>query len=374
MRLVLVGPSWPFRGGIARTTTALAHALWERGSLAAFLTPVRQYPGWLYPGEADQDEKACPKLAIAERCFSLFGPGSWRRLAQRLAGTGADALVVPFWTAAWVPLTLYLTRQRLPVFGVVHNPHDHQASPWSRWLAWYALRRFAGFFVHSKSVAWHLRRWFGDKPVGVHPLPPPPAHPVPKEHARRELGLPAEGTVFLFFGLVRSYKGVDVLLQAASRIRKKEAWQVVVAGEVWEGNRRLETLVARPELASRVVFRPSWVPESQAPLWFSAADVVVLPYRQATGSAVAAQALAYGLPLVATAVGGLPEVVEEGKNGLLVAPGDAGALAAAMERLLKPEVRARLAAGATAAAFRWTWDSYARCLEELIARGLCESA
>lgn len=369
-----MGPSWPFRGGIARTTTALAQALWERGSLAAFLTPLRQYPKWLYPGEADRDEESCPRVGWAERCFSLFPPGGWRRMAQRLAGAGADALVVPFWTAAWVPLTLYLTRQRLPVFGVVHNPHDHQANPWRVWLAWFALRRFAGFLVHSKSVAWHLRRWFGEKPVGVHPLPPPSAHPAPKEQARRELGLPAGDTVFLFFGLVRSYKGVDVLLQAASRLPSKEAWQVVVAGEVWEGKRRLEALVKRPELAHRVVFRPNWVPESQAPLWFSAADVVVLPYRHATGSAVAAQALAYGLPMVATAVGGLPEVVEEGKNGLLVAPGDAGALAAAMEQLLKPEVRARLAAGAAAAASRWTWDSYARCLEELIAGALTESA
>lgn len=373
MRLIVVGPSWPFRGGIARTTTALARALGERGSLAAFFNPYRQYPAWLYSGVEDRDEEACEKLAQAQSCFSLFNPLSWWRLRGKIAATPAEAVVVPFWTAAWAPLAFFLSLMGKPVVGIVHNPHDHEASPWNRWLAWWVLRRFCGFLTHARSVAWQLQVWFPGKPVKVHPLPPPQVQPVPRDQARRLLGLPLAPVIFLFFGLVRRYKGVEVLLQAARQLPKGQDWLVVVAGEVWEGLGRIQEEMAKAALGEKLLFQPRWIPEKEAALWFSAADVVVLPYKKATGSAVAAQALAYGLPLVATAAGGLGEVVEEGKNGLLVAPADVPALARALGQLLQAEVREKLSAGARASAGRWSWDSYARSLEELVRSCLAEN-
>lgn len=368
--LALVGPSWPFRGGIARTTTSLAQALQRRGSLAGFFVPLRQYPRWLYPGGEDRDPGACPQLPYAVGCFSLFAPASWYRLSRQLLRCRPDALVMPYWTAAWAPLAFFLAGRGLPAFAIVHNPHDHGASPWGRWVAWGTLRRFRGFFAHARTVAWQLHRWFPEKPVRVHLLPPPQALPVAKEAARRSLQIPQEAVLFLFFGLVRGYKGVELLLQAAAGLPGEPAWLLAVVGEPWEGGERLQAMVRELGLGSRVRLELRWVAEEETPLWFSAADVVVLPYRRATGSAVASQALAYGLPVVASATGGFLEVLEQGKNGLLVPPGDVGALREALVALLAPGLREQLAAGAKGWGERWSWDSYARALEELVSSTL----
>lgn len=370
MQVVLVGPSWPFRGGVARVTTGLAQALAQRGALAGFCVPHRQYPRWLYPGGEDRDEGSCPKLAAANPCFSLFNPFSWRAVAKAVQELGPDAVALPHWTAAWTPFEFFLTHQRVPVFGVVHNPFDHSGSPWSRWASWTALRRFRGFLTHAKVVAWQLSRWFPNKPVRVHPLPPPEVTPVARQEARQRLGIPQEAVVFLFFGLIRPYKGLDLLLEAATLLPAEPRWVLAVAGEVWGESERLKTALAHPAVASRVLFNPRWVPEEESAVWFSAADAVVLPYRRATGSAVASQALAYGLPLVASRTGGLEEVVEDGVNGLLVDPGDVAGLARALEAMLVEERRETLAGGARRLGSRWSWDSYTTCLLDLIGEAL----
>lgn len=370
MKVLVVGPSWPFRGGIARTTTSLAEALANQNALAGFCVPFRQYPRWLYPGGEDRDEAACPRLPQANACFSLFDPLSWRCLRRAIKDLAPQALVLPHWTAAWVPLELFLVRQGVPVFGVVHNPFDHSGAALSRWASRAVLGRFRGFLTHAKSVAWQLSRWFPEKPLRVHPLPPPQVTPVARHQAREQLGMAQDAVVFLFFGLVRPYKGLDVLLDAARLLPKDCKWMLAVAGELWGEAGELEARVGDAFWRERLVFHSQWVPEEESKLWFSAADVVVLPYRRATGSAVAAQALAYGLPLVATRTGGLEEVVEEGVNGLLVEPSDVEGLAKALEQLLDPEKRQRLATGATLLGRRWSWDSYASCLLDLLREGL----
>jgi glycosyltransferase involved in cell wall biosynthesis len=195
----------------------------------------------------------------------------------------------------------------------------------------------------------------------------PPA--ADRAAARARFGLTPAAVAVLSFGLIRPYKGVDVLLDAVARIPRGLPLTLLLAGEPWG---ELATMLTRrlraPDLAGRVVATLGWVPEAEAGVWFAAADAVALPYRSATGSAVAAQALAAGLPLVASAVGGLVDVVEDGVNGLLVPPGDAGALAAALVRIADGGVRARLRAGAAEAAERWSWDRYAATLEELARR------
>lgn len=370
MKVLVVGPSWPFRGGIARTTTSLAEALAQQGVLAGFCVPTRQYPRWLYPGPEDRDEGACPQLPQARACFSLFNPFSWRFLRRTLLELKPEAVVVPHWTAAWTPLELFLVRQPVPVFAVVHNPFDHSGAALSRWASRAVLRRFRGFLAHARSVAWQLSRWFPKKPLRVHPLPPPPVTPMAKVQAREQLGIAQDAVVFLFFGLIRPYKGVDVLLEAARLLPADQKWVLAIAGEVWGEASELTSRVADPFWRSRLLWHPQWVPEEESQVWFSAADAVVLPYRKATGSAVAAQALAYGLPLVATRTGGLEEVVEEGVNGLLAEPSDVLGLAQALERLLEPGERERLATGARLVGGRWSWDSYASCLLDLVREGL----
>jgi glycosyltransferase involved in cell wall biosynthesis len=204
--------------------------------------------------------------------------------------------------------------------------------------------------------------------LAVHPLPPLSGPADDRGAARRALGVPDGTTAVLYLGLIRPYKGVDVLLDAVASLPREAPLVLLLAGEPWGGERaRIARRLADPRLAGRVVARLAWLPEKEVPLWLAAADVAVLPYRSATGSAVAAQALGAGLPVVATRVGGLVDVVEDGVSGLLVDPGDSAALAEALLRVGDPVLRARLSDGARARALTWTWSSYAAALSALAA-------
>ena len=371
-RIALVGPSWPYRGGISRTTTQLAAALERRGSLAAFLTAARQYPRYLYPGTRDIDPGACPRLAFAEPSFGVFQPLSWRRLAARLRAAGADAVVLPYWTAAWAPMEAWLARAALPpLIGIVHNPCDHDAGWLARRAAALVLSRCRAFLCHARSVAASLDQHYPGRDIAVHPLAMESTAGAERAASRARLGLAPDSLALLSFGLIRPYKGIDVLVEAMTLLPAGSAAVLLLAGEPWGPlDAATRTRLERLSGAGRAVTRLEWVPEEEVPAWLAAADAMVLPYRAATGSAVAAQALAHGLPIVASAVGGLGEVVEEGRNGLLVPPADAPALAAAIARLGDPALRKRLAAGARAAAAAWSWDSYAACLESLVGRAV----
>lgn len=368
-RLLLVGPSWPLRGGIARTTTFLSRELDARGALAGFWTPTRQYPRWLYPGAHDVDPDACPRLQAARSCFGVLEPWTWPRLLRAARAARGDVLVLPYWTWAWGPLEVWLAhRLRLPLVSIVHNPADHNASWPARRTADRVLGRAGGFLCHATSVEEHVRARFPGRPTAVHPLPPDRPPDADRMAARTRLGVPEHHLALLCFGLIRPYKGVEILLEAVASLPKGLPVTLLLAGEPWgEAGEHLRARIAAPDLAWRVVARLEWVPEGEAPDWFAAADVAVLPYRSATGSAVAAQALGAGLPVVGSRVGGIAEVVEDGASGFLVPPDNVSALAAALARLVEPGLVARLAAGARAAAARWSWSSYADTLAELAA-------
>lgn len=370
MRLTVFGPGHPFRGGIAQTTTALVRALDEAGHEVLFLTPKRQYPRLLYPGGTDLDPQSCPRLGVARRVLDPFAPSTWRRTRRLAEEHRADAWIIPYWTWAWAPLWSHLlgARRRPPAVAVVHNPVDHDARPWQRIAARRVLGRCRGLFTHAEALEKHLRRSFPDTPSGHHVLPSGVAGDLPeRSSARAELGLPAERRVALFLGLIRPYKGVDILLEAAASLPAACDWMVVVAGEPWgDLGAALRRRASAPELSGRLRLDLGWVAEPRVPLYLSAADLVVLPYRSGSQSAVAPAALAAGRPVLSTAVGGIPEVVIDGCCGRIVPPGDAGAIAAALTALDRPTL-ARLADGARRRGAELGWGSYAAALVTLVA-------
>ncbi len=367
-RIALVGPSWPFRGGIARTTTSLAASLAGRGSLAAFLTPRRQYPRWLYPGENDADPAACPRLDCAERTCAVLEPWTWPALRRRLSEAHAGGIVMPHWTWAWAPLELRVAAWRLaPLVAVVHNAADHDAHTLARLAGRSVLGRCRGYLCHSQSVADHVLQAYPGRPVAVHPLPPERPVAADRAAARQGLGVRDNAVAFLCFGLIRPYKGVDVALEAMRALPAECPAVLLLAGEAWgEIGAAVRRALADGALARRVIADLRWIPENDVAAWFSAADVALLPYRDSFGSAVAAQALGWGLPVLASSVGALADVVEDDVSGLLAPPGDAAGLAQSIARLCDGDLRRRLAAGARTASRRWSWDSYAQTLETVV--------
>jgi glycosyltransferase involved in cell wall biosynthesis len=313
VRLVVFGSGHPFRGGVARTTTELVRGLEARGHEIRFLTPRRQYPGWLFPGADDRDPEACPRLACAEAVLEPLNPLAWPAARRRALAIAADAWVVPYWTWAWAGWWRFLLRApHPPAVAVVHNPADHDSGFRHRLAARTVLRRCAGLFTHARVLEEGLAAAYPGRPTASCPLPGTAVAPLPERSiARRELDLPDGPRVALFMGLIRPYKGVDLLLEALARL---PAAQRLGAG----GGGRALGRAGRPRRAEGARARDrtpgapgrlGWVPEPEVPRLLAAADLVVLPYRSGSQSAVAPMALAAGVPVLSTAVGGLAEVV-----------------------------------------------------------------
>ncbi len=378
MRLLVLGPGHPFRGGIARTTTDLVMALRDRGHRVRFFTPLRQYPSWLYPGTDDRDPGACPRVEGALRILDPFAPRSWGGIRARALHEFADAWILPHWTWAWAPLWRFLlsgpSPERPPAILVVHNVADHGHRPLPRLAARLVLGRASGLFTHGRAMAEELRRSWSGVPVRSWPLPfPRTSGAPPREEARRELGVAPGESLALFVGLIRPYKGVEDLLRAFALLGRETPWRLVVAGEPWGGlGERLRRLHGELGLGDTVQLHLRWVPEAGMPALLGASDAVVLPYRSASQSAVIPLAMAHGVPVVSTRVGSLDDVVRHGRNGLLVPPGDPAALAAAF-RSLDGAALARLREGVARTAGLLTPDRYAGELEallrEVLARG-----
>jgi glycosyltransferase involved in cell wall biosynthesis len=250
---------------------------------------------------------------------------------------------------------------------VVHNPADHDAHFAQRLAARSVLGGCQGLFTHAESLAGLLRHDYPSIPVSSHPLAAPEPTPLPSRlSARQRLGLPESPRIGLFLGLIRPYKGVDVLLQALTLA--DQGWHAVIAGETWgDLSAALPGQAKRLGVNDRVHFRLGWVPQEQIDDYLAAADIVVLPYYSCSQSGVATLALGRGRPVMTTRVGGLPEIIQDGVNGLLVERGDAEGLAAALNSLDSATID-ELTAAASPSVARFTWASYARAVENLMTR------
>lgn len=337
-RLGLIGPVLPFRGGIAQHTTRLHRTLRGRLSLTT-LSFSRQYPAWLYPGESDRDPEHEGHVEPGvDYVLDPLKPTTWRDAVRRLTDAGVEGVIVTWWTVFFAPCFAYLKRALMsghtPVAFLCHNVVDHDAAAYKRLISGRVLAGAHGYAVHSRGEVERLARLVPDPEVVVH------RHPLYDQYPEATGALPRRaGLELLFFGFVRPYKGVDVLLEAMAAVRRQDV-RLSIVGEFWEKEDTTQARIAALGLGARVDRVPRFVGEQEAAEYFARADLVVLPYRHATGSGIVAMAYHYGTPVLATRVGGLPESVIPARTGYLVDPGSAAALARAIDDVTHDELSA----------------------------------
>ncbi|WP_019629131.1 glycosyltransferase family 4 protein [Actinomadura atramentaria] len=352
MRVAIVGPAFPYKGGGAQHTTELAHRLAAAGHDVAVESWRAQYPKFLYPGQQTIDDPEGEPFPATRHALDWRRPDGWWRTGRSLRS--ADLVVFAVLSPVQVPSYLGILAgvgRGTRTVALCHNVLPHERKPYDRPLMRALLRRVDGVLVHSAEQA-ELARTLTSRPVRVAEmpahLPVAPAGEIPPVgEVRRRL---------LFFGIVRPYKGLDVLLRALADGPADVG--LTVAGEFWGGVDETQALIGDLGLTGRVDLRPGYVPAAEVPELFAAADALVLPYRSATASQNVWMAHEHGVPVIATRVGGFPDQVRDGVDGLLCEPGDAAGLAKAIERFYAPGEAERLRAGIERVDHGPRWDAY----------------
>ena len=362
-RLGLVGPVLPYRGGIAQYTTMLHRTLASRTELFS-LSFKRQYPKWLYPGRDDIDPgfSGYREPGVLYVLDSL-NPFTWAKACKIMIAHSPVGVVLPWWTVFWAPcfgfVAEHVRRKKIKIVFTCHNVMEHESSIWKEKLTRKVLSKGDSFLVTNRKDADKLSALVPPSHIAVHPIPLPGMFPPAKPDVEKRAGLE-----LLFFGLVRPYKGLDVLIDAMHLLKDEDIF-LTVAGEWWQDSSMLRSRIFHKDLAGKIEVIDRYLTDDETAGYFSRADVVVLPYRSATGTGVIPLAYHYGKPVIATEVGGLPEVVENGVSGRLVRPGDPSALASVIRDFLRvPGAITR--EGIARVAGRMTWDSLAACLLDLI--------
>lgn len=379
MRLVFLGPAPPFRGGIVTYQAMLYRTLEARGHTIHWSSFRQQYPRFLFPGTEQTGPTADWLLRPNTPRFVPWSPVSWWRTARDILAWQPDAVVVQFWLPFFAPGywgVLRHVRKRTRVIAVLHNVEPHESYPLGSQLTSQALQQCHGFVAQSDQVRRDLLALLpGIAPARIATAPHPvydfgaPGRPrKTRAQARAALGLPHDTRLVLYFGFIKPYKGVVHLIDAAPLLRARygrDGVRVLIVGDVYGETMPYRQRIAASGAADVIELIDRFVADDQVEDYFLACDLVVLPYVSATQSGIVQIAYNYDRPVVTTDVGGLPEVVLDGKTGFVVPPRDPDALAGAVVRFFDENRAEAFAAGVAAEKARYSWDAVAAAIERL---------
>ncbi|MFK7848435.1 MAG: glycosyltransferase [Rhodothermales bacterium] len=370
--IILVGPASPYRGGIAHFLRATFNGLIRRGHQVEVVNFTRQYPALFFPGKT-QYETGESKSIPSTRLLDSINPLSWRRTAKYMIRKRPEVVVFMHWMPFFAPAYGFIARrlkaQGIRVICLVHNALPHERRPGDRAMSRYFFKACDGFVTMSSAVEKDLNSLGarGRKLVVGHPVYESFGDAVPQEEARSRLGLRTDVPVLLFFGFVRRYKGLKVLLDSMPAVVKNlPNVRLVVAGECYEDEQQYKDFITQNELAAHVILKFEYIPEKDISDLFSSADVVVQPYISATQSGVAQIAYHFDRSLIVTDVGGLAEIVPHEQAGLVVPPEDPKALATAIIRFFEEDMRPQLQAGVLEEKKKYSWDQLLEAIEQLV--------
>lgn len=371
MKIILLGPAWPYRGGIADFNDRLADQFTRQGHQVIAVTFTLQYPKLLFPGKTQYNDKPAPTRWQTRRLLNSVNPLSWMRTGLYLRRLKADLIITAFWLPFIAPslaCALWLAgRKSTHRIALLHNliPHEHRIG--DRFFARLFVKSNDSFAALSHSVLGDLAQFDRGKPRTFcpHPLYDHYGPIIAQQQARRQLQLQAQGRYVLFFGFVRAYKGLDLLLQALADPRLKELdVRLLVAGEFYDDPEPYHQLIRRLDLGDRVILHSDFIADDQVGQYFCAADLVTQPYKSATQSGVTQIAFHFDKPMLVTDVGGLGEIVHHQQMGYVVQP-DASAIADAVYDFFANERSVPFTQAVRIEKEKYSWDRLTAALVDL---------
>lgn len=328
-KVVIIGPAHPLRGGLASFDERMARAFQQAGDEVVIYTFSLQYPGFLFPGTTQYSSEPAPTDIRIKVCINSVNPLNWLSVGNELKKYRPDIIVVRYWLPFMGPCLGTILRRakankHTKVVAITDNVLPHEKRPGDKPFTKYFLKACDAFITMSEEVMQQLRT-FTQKPAKqiVHPLYDNFGEQVSKVEARKHLGLPVDEKIVLFFGFIRKYKGLDVLLEALSTLKNKPGFadvKLLVAGEFYEDRKTYDDLIASFNIKDQLILRTDFIQDSEVKYYLSAADFVIQPYRNATQSGVTPLAYHFEKPMLVTNVGGLPDLVPDKKVGVVVEP------------------------------------------------------
>ncbi|HUS87620.1 MAG TPA: glycosyltransferase [Bacteroidales bacterium] len=327
-KVKIIGTSHPYRGGLAAFNEHLAFELQSQGFVVEIETFTLQYPGFLFPGKTQYADWPAPENISIKRTVNSVSPLNWIRVGKSIASENVDFVIFKYWLPFLAPCFGTIARQiksrsGTQVIAILDNIIPHEKRIGDLALTRYFVKPVDGFIAMSKSVLSDLENFDKTSPrlYSPHPLFTNFGRPVSKVEAIRNLKLDPGFSYMLFFGFIRDYKGLDLLVEAFSdkRLRDRKI-KLLVAGEFYTNSKKYFDLIDLYHLKDDIIVYPEFIPDKKVADWFCAADIIVQPYKSATQSGVTQIGYHFDKPMLVTDVGGLPEIVPHMKGGYVVQP------------------------------------------------------
>lgn len=327
-KIKIIGPAFPYRGGIAAFNERLASEYSRLGHNVEIETFTLQYPGFLFPGKTQYSEgEQNPELAI-KRSINSISPFNWIRVGRKIRKENNDIVIFKFWLPFMGPCLGTIARiikknKHSKVLAVLDNIIPHELRPGDKLLTSYFVKSQSGFIAMSESVMNDLELFGTNVPrlYSPHPVYDNYGKIIDRTEALDKLGLDPDYSYLLFFGLIRDYKGLDLLIEAFSESRfRNRKIKILVAGEFYTDSEKIYKLIDEKGLKDEIIIKSEFIPDREVASWFCASDMVVQPYKSATQSGITQIGYNFLKPMLVTKVGGLPEIITHNKGGYVVDP------------------------------------------------------
>ena len=329
MKIVIAGTAYPYRGGLAAFNERLAREFQKEGHEVVMYTFTLQYPSFLFPGKTQYSNEPPPCDLSIKKGINSINPLNWYNAGRKIRAEKPDLVIFAYWTSFMAPCFGTITRtikqdKKIKCIGLIHNMIPHEPNILDKIFPYYFVNSIDAFVALSEAVVKDIAKYDKkNKPkrFSPHPIYDHYGDIISRETALLQLNLDKEKRYLLFFGFIRAYKGLDLLLDAfADKRLRKYNLKLIVAGEFYEDEQFYLKKIKTLELEQEVELRTNFIPDGEVNSYFCAADMIVQPYKTATQSGVTQIAYHFEKPMLVTNVGGLAEIVPNGKAGYVVEP------------------------------------------------------